>query len=77
MVVSTLIAPATGSFLDRQQGRMLPPVSKKIIRVVQISEQRQVEYKLTVIFTIELGQRNDLKDDSMRCLFRCSPTSVR
>eukprot|EP00978_Attheya_sp_CCMP212_P023991 scaffold74665_cov57-Attheya_sp.AAC.1 len=40
IAVSTSIAPATGSFLDRQQGRMLP-VSIWIVQVPVISAQRQ------------------------------------
>jgi hypothetical protein len=38
--VLTLIEPATGSFLDRQQGRTLP-ASIKIVRVAAISARRQ------------------------------------
>eukprot|EP00978_Attheya_sp_CCMP212_P020543 scaffold58951_cov50-Attheya_sp.AAC.2 len=39
MAVLTSIAPATGSFLDRQQGRTLP-ISIRIVRVAEISAQR-------------------------------------
>eukprot|EP00978_Attheya_sp_CCMP212_P022610 scaffold67693_cov45-Attheya_sp.AAC.2 len=40
MAVLTSIAPATGSFLDRQQSWMLP-ASTRIIRVAVILTQRQ------------------------------------
>eukprot|EP00978_Attheya_sp_CCMP212_P043298 scaffold280075_cov31-Attheya_sp.AAC.1 len=39
MAVSTSIAPATGSFLDWQQGRTLP-ISIRIVRVAELSAQR-------------------------------------